>query len=135
MTIYELYSHLHEEGYAALLRRYATGVSVLDFDIERDGEIIRICEKERGQTIHIYLETDDESAACVFYLDRVSSEFQHLIGAPDADHIAQLQALLEAAGIAAKRSELPGYLGLTNTRYRLSVAGSDLKRSQTLLGL
>jgi hypothetical protein len=118
-----------------LLKRYANGISLLDFDIDRDGELIRICEKERGQIIHIYLETNDEAAACAFYLERVSSHFQHLIGLPDPDPIGQYQSRLEVAGIPAQRCDLPEYLGLADTRYRLSVLGSDLKRAQILLGL
>lgn len=135
MTIDQLYAHLCEEGYGALLRLHVDGVSLLDFDIEREGERFRICEKERGQIIHIYLETRDEAAACAHYLSKVSSQFQHLTGGADANHIAHLQAALEAAGIAVMRTELPEYLGLADNRYRLSVAGSDLKRSQKLLGL
>jgi hypothetical protein len=135
VTVDELYAHLCEEGYGTLVRRYPGGISLLDFDIERDGALIRICEKERGQIVYIYLETFDEAAACSFYLDRVSSQFHHLIGVPDADQVVQLQALLDAAGIASKRYDLPESLGLAETRYRIAVMGADLGRSQKLLGL
>jgi hypothetical protein len=135
MTIEELWAHLCEQGYGALLRRYANGISLLDFQIDRDGEAVRVCEKERGQIIHSYLETTDEAAACTFYLARVAAQYQQLTGSADADFIAQLQSRLEAAGISVRRSELPDYLGLPDSRYRLSVAGADLKRAQDLLGL
>jgi hypothetical protein len=135
MTIEELYVHLCEQGYGALLHRYSNGISLLDFDICRDGDVVSVCERERGQIIHCYFETSDDVTACAYYLARVSAQYLHLLGSADADFVAQQQTRLEAAGIAARPSELPEYLGLADTRYRLSVVGTDLKRAQELLGL
>jgi hypothetical protein len=135
MTIEELYAHLCDQGYGALLRRYANGISLLDFYIQRDGEVVRVCEKERGHIIHSYLETIDEAAACDDYLARVSAQYQYLTGSADANVIVQMHSRLEAAGISVRQSELPEYLGLTDSRYRLSVPGADLKRARELLNL
>jgi hypothetical protein len=135
MTIDELYSHLCKTGYRALLRRFASGFSLLDYDIEREDSVVRICERERGQIIHSYLETPDEAAACAQYLERVSSQFQFLLGDANEAIVMSHQKRLEDAGITVRRSVLPEYLGLKDSRYRLSVAGADLKRSQELLGL
>jgi hypothetical protein len=135
MTIDELYSRLCQTGYRALLRRFPSGISLLDYDIEREGSVVRICERERGQVIHTYLETPDETAACTQYLERVSSQFQFLLGNASEGVVVSQQKRLEDAGITVRRSVLPEYLGLTDSRYRLSVAGADLKRSQELLDL
>lgn len=134
MTIDELYAHLCDEGYGASLRRYASGISLLDFDIERDGDVVRICEKERGEIIRIYSETADERKACADYLGQVSNQFQHVFGHEDAGLVARRQSQLESAGIAVRRADLPEYLGLTD-RFRLSVRGADLKRARDILGL
>lgn len=117
-----------------MLRRYANGISLLDYDIERDGAVVRICERERGQIIHSHLETHDEAAACAEYLAQVSGQYQHLLGDADAEIIAQQERQLEAAGVSCRRYELPEYLGLPD-RYRISVLGADLKRARELLGL
>lgn len=134
MTIDELYAHLCDEGYGASLRRYASGISLLDFDIERDGDVVRMCEKERGEIIHIYSETVDEAMACADYLDRVSCHIQRIFGHEDADLVARLQSQLAAAGIAVRQAALPEYLDLTD-RFRLSVRGADLKRARDILWL
>lgn len=135
MTIDELYSHLCQTGYQALLRRSVHGFGLHDYDIVREDSLVRICERERGQIIHSFLETPDEADACAQYLEQVSSQFQYLLGSANEALVTSQQKLLEEAGINVRRSVLPEYLGLTDTRYRLSVAGANLKRSQELLGL
>jgi hypothetical protein len=102
-----------------LLRRFPSGISLLDYDIEREGSVVRICERERGQVIHVYLETPDETAACTQYLERVSSQFQYLLGSANEGGVMSQQKRLEDAGITVRRSVLPECLGPTDSRYRL----------------
>jgi hypothetical protein len=80
-------------------------------------------------------ETGNEAQACAWYLDQLSIWPLHLTTSEDEAVVVRQQAALEAAGIMVQRNDIPNFNGPGDGRFRLFVAGADLKRSQTLLKL
>jgi hypothetical protein len=130
MTIDELYDHMRAMGYDHLLRRTARGIGLLDCELERHEGRVRICDTERGRVIDVWLETEDEAEACARFLELAANWSLYLTASADEDMIARQQAALEAAGIAARRNDIPNVNGPGDARYRIFVGGSDLKRAK-----
>jgi hypothetical protein len=59
----------------------------------------------------------------------------HLSRSSDESFIERQQAILTSVGIWVERNDLPEYLNLPDSRYRIFVSGADLKRAKQLLGL
>lgn len=135
MTIDELHAHLLGEGFGDLLRKYPGGISLADFDIQREDQTIRVGQKERGRFCAIDLETEDEAEACACYLKGAMRFTWHLSRSSDEPVIERQQAILADAGIWFDRNDLPASLNLPDSRYRIFVAGAQLKRARQLLGL
>lgn len=135
MKIGELCAQLHDEGFGDLLRETPDGLSLADFAIQREGRIFRVGQKERSWFCAIDLETDDEAEACACYLNGAMHSVWRLTQTGDESAIEQQQAILAKAGIKADRNDLPASLNLPDSRYRIFVAGSDLKRARQVLGL
>jgi hypothetical protein len=135
MTIDELYTHLLEEGFGDVLRRYADGISLADFDIQREGQAFRVGQTERGRFCAVDLDTEDEAEACDCYLKGAMRFAWHLAHSSDESFIERQQAILTSAGIWVERNDLPASLKLPDSRYRIFVSGADRKRARQLLGL
>jgi hypothetical protein len=135
MTIDELFLHLQAEGYDLLVLRKATGVSILDVDLDQHDGAFHVCVKERGLIVDTLFETRDEAAACAWYLEQVSLSQMHLATSADEAEARRQQAVLAAAGIPVRRNDIPNFNGPGDARYRLFVAGSDLKRARAALNL
>lgn len=135
MKIGELRAHLHAEGFGDLLREIPDGLSLADYAIQREGRIFRVGQKERSWFCAIDLETDDEAEACAFYLHGAMHSVCRVTQTGDESIIEQQQAILAKAGIEADRNDLPASLNLPASRYRIFVAGYELKRARQVLGL
>ncbi len=135
MTIDELYTHLIDEGFGDALHRYSEGISLADFDIQREGQTFQVGQKERGRFCAVDLETEDEAQACACYLTGAMRFAWHLTHTSDKDLIERQHAILSSAGIWVDRNDLPESLNLPDARYRIFVAGRDRKRARQLLGL
>ncbi len=133
MTIWDLYKYLQKEGHEKLLHMTQSGFSILDNTIERTNNGIRVCIKERGAKIETQFDAADEVEACYFYYTRVSGGLLYLCHSTDASCISVQQAILENAGIAVWRKDMPHCSGPETTRYRIFVDGADLIPAQALL--
>jgi len=135
MKIGELRARLNDEGFGDLLREIPGGLSLADYAIQREGRIFRVGQKERNWFCAVDLETDDEAEACACYLHGAMHSLFRVTQAGDESAIEQQQAKLAKAGIKADRNDLPASLNLPDSRYRIFVAGSELKRARQVLGL
>lgn len=135
MDIEALYRHLFESGYDKLIGRSGDGFGLLDYYIERQGGLVVVCDKERGEIVQVWLETGDEAAACAYFLGQVSTRLLHLYATSDAAAVERRQAALRAAGVDFERNDIPNFAGPGDTRYRIFVAGRDLKTAQQALNI
>lgn len=135
MTIEDLFGHLLEEGFGDVLHRYVDGISLADFDIQREGRTFRVGQKERGRFCAVDLETRDEAAACACFLNGAMRYAWHLTHSADESVIERQQTILTNADIWVERNDLPASLNLPDSRYRIFVSGGDRKRAKQLLGL
>lgn len=136
MSIEELYAHMMAEGYQALLSPPRPNwLGVLDREIEKVAGSVRVTDTERGEIVQTWLETTDEAEACAFYLAALSASYLHLTATRDEALIHTQQAVLDGAGIAWRRNDVPGFHGPGTIRHRLFVRGGDLKRAQSVLGM
>ena len=133
MTIWDLYEYLQKEGHEKLLQKTQSGFSILDHTIERTDNGIRVCNKGQGETIETHFKAADEAEACYFYYTKVSGGLLYLCHSTDASYISVQQAILENAGIAVWRRDIPHCSGPETTRYRIFVDGTDLMQAQALL--
>ncbi len=136
MTIDELYGQLCEAALEQKVQRYSNGIGLLDYFIEREGSIVRVCDKERGRIIATEIETENEDEACRVYLDGALKYGWHLTRSPDKALIEKQQSILEQAGIAVERNDLPDYVSPGGVpHYRIFIAGRDFKKARQLLEL
>jgi hypothetical protein len=136
MTMDELYRQLCEAELGNIAQRHPLRIAMQDYEIEHDGDIFRVCEKERAFVIRTYLETGDEAEACRYYLHKALKFVWHLTRSPDQALTDRQQEILTAAGITVERDDLPGYVSPGGVpHYRIFIAGAHFKQARQLLGL
>lgn len=133
MTIEELGELLVAEGYCHLIARSPGRLSLLDFDLERSAAKFIVCDRERGEIVQIWLETEDEAEACELYRGELAKRFLFLVGTSCAEAIAGWQAALISAEIEVRRNDIPGYGPGSEPKHRLFVRGEHLGHAQSVL--
>lgn len=132
MTVDELHAWLLGNGYAEWTRRQGARISLYDFYLDRIEDLYRIHIVERGEIIDQCLDTRSEAEACAWFVQQVTNCFL-VFASDDLSEVQEKKARLESAGIALKSKNLPGFDVEEDARYRLFVAGSDLKRARDLI--
>lgn len=135
MNFNELHKRLQAEGYDPhIWERGPSTLSFGEYRIEKVGDDWRVCSTERGEIIQEYLVTSDESAACTFFYENVSSMMWHFKTFLDHASADALERTLSDAGLQVWRNDIPQFNGPNDPRYRVFVVGSDLHRANALIG-